>query len=103
MARKLTYIATPSSGTVTAITASSTTLTTADTSNRTYGLVINKGSGDVWLGLGAAAVVGKGILLGASRGWYEMSGQQGNLYDGAITAIADTTASEISYQLGSGE
>lgn len=102
MPRKLTSIAYPSMGTVTALTTSST-LTSSDTSNRTYGLFINNGDYDVWLGLGEDAVVGKGVLLAANRGWYEMSGQFGNLYDGQINTIADGTISEISYVFGRGE
>ena len=102
MPRKLTSIRNPVSATVSIATAT-TVLAAADTGERNYGLIINKGTGDVWLGLGTAAVVGKGILVGANRGWYEMSGQYGNLWDGAINAIADTTVSEITYQFGRGE
>jgi hypothetical protein len=55
--------------------------------NALYRLFVNDSSSTIYLGLGTAAVVGRGIRLNANGGAYEMSKQLGNLYTGAVNAI----------------
>lgn len=89
-----------------ASTASVTTASTvvssanADYTNR---LFINYSTSDIWLGIGQDAEVNLGIKLVTDGGYYEMSRAMGNLYQGAIYAIADTTATTINMFAASGE
>lgn len=54
---------------------------------RKYALIVNDGSVDCYLKLGATAVANEGIRLNAAGGSYEMSRNLGNLYTGAINGI----------------
>lgn len=54
---------------------------------RKYLLIINDSDQVIYLGLGAAAVLNKGIRLNASGGSYEMSFTLGNLFTGVVNAI----------------
>lgn len=65
---------------------SSTSVLASDTS-RLYAMFINDSNEDMYMYLGAAASLNKGIRLKASGGSYEMSNAIGNLYTGAIYAI----------------
>lgn len=93
-------LASVSQGTATVATASTTIL--AANPNRTYAVLINYSTVAVTLGVEAAAVLNKGIVLPAGGGFYEMSVQYGNNVRGLITAIADTTATSISYLASGG-
>jgi hypothetical protein len=64
-----------------------TTLALAANASRTYALFINDADEAIYLGLGVAAVMNKGIRLNANGGSYEMSAALGNLYAGAVNAI----------------
>ena len=87
-------------GTATVGTASTTILAT--NSDRTYAILVNYGSYDVTLGIEAAAVLNKGIVLKSNGGFYEMSGQYGNNCRGIITAIVLTTPTVINYMSAGG-
>ena len=63
--------------------------------SRTYALVCNDSSNDVYISLGSTATMNAGILLTANGGNYEMSGAFGNLYDGKITGIAGSDANNV--------
>lgn len=63
-----------------------TTPVVAANDARTALLLQNISDTDMYLKLGAAAVVGTGIKLTAGQS-YEMAAQYGNLYRGAINAI----------------
>ena len=56
----------------------------AANANRKYALIVNDSVTDMYISLGTAAVPYRGIRINANGGSYEMSGQQGNLYRGAI-------------------
>ena len=77
---------TPAHTVVTAAVAS--TLALAANANRKYAIFVNDSDETLYLGLGAAAVLNKGIRLNASGGSYEMSALGGNLYAGAVYAIS---------------
>lgn len=62
------------------------TVVLTENENRVYALFINDSDTTVYLNLGAAAAVNEGIRLNANGGSYEMSGQAGNLYTGAVNA-----------------
>ena len=64
-----------------------TTVALAANANRLYALFVNDGTEAIYLYLGAAAVMNRGIRLNASGGSYEMSRELGNLYVGAVNAI----------------
>lgn len=102
MAVKNTTMHNPVASTASVITASSTTVssTNSDYTNR---LFINYGTADIWLGIGTQAELNNGIKLSTDGGYYEMSRAMGNLYQGDITAIADTTATTINMLVASGE
>lgn len=73
--------------------ATSTAVAIVATAARKYLLLVNDSDQIIYLGLGAAAVLNKGIRLNAGGGSYEMSFKLGNLFTGAINAIhggADT-------------
>jgi hypothetical protein len=93
-------LASVSQATATVGTSSSTIL--AANANRTYAILVNYGTVNVTLGIEAAAVLNKGIVLPAGGGFYEMSVQYGNNVRGLVTAIADTTVTSISYLASGG-
>jgi len=64
-----------------------TTVALAANANRLYALFVNDGTEAIYLHLGAAAVMNRGIRLNASGGSYEMNRELGNLYIGAINGI----------------
>ena len=64
-----------------------TTAALVANASRTYALFINDADEAMYLGLGTAAVMNKGIRLNANGGSYEMSAALGNLYAGAVNAI----------------
>ncbi len=59
-------------------------------------VIVNIGSKNVYLGLGATAVVNSGITLMAGGGTWVMDDR--TFYTGAIRAIADTGGSTLSLQ-----
>jgi len=81
--------ATPTHTSATAGTASSAML--AANLARKYALIQNDSDTVVYIALGADAVANKGIRLNISGGAYEMSPALGNLYTGAINAIASAS------------
>lgn len=91
------YYSVPSHSTVTVGTTSVAVV--AANQSRTYLFIQNDGSNDVYLTLGTASVVGKGIRLGAGIA-YEM--QTGNLYDGDIYGISAAAGNNIMVTEGSG-
>ena len=64
-----------------------TTVALAANANRLYAAFINDGTEPIYLYLGAAAVMNRGIRLNASGGSYEMNREIGNLYVGAVNGI----------------
>ena len=72
--------------TVVAVLATTTELLAANT-DANYRLLVNDSAVVIYLGLGAAAVMNKGIRLEANGGTYEMTKWKGNLYTGVINAI----------------
>ncbi len=69
------------------VIAAATTVALAANANRRYVCFVNDGTEPIYLYLGAAAVMNRGIRLNASGGSYEMSRELGNLYVGAINGI----------------
>ena len=63
--------------------------------NRRCLLLINDSANIIYLMLGGTAVANQGIRLNAAGGNYEMSPRLGNLYRGAINAIALTGTSVL--------
>ncbi len=55
--------------------------------DREYALIVNDGSVDVYIKVGAAAVANEGIRINANGGSYEMSRALGNLSDVAVNGI----------------
>jgi hypothetical protein len=76
---------TPTNGAVSVGIAS--TIVRAANVDRRYLLLVNDSDTDIYVALGAAAVLNTGIRLNAGGGWYEMLDGQ-NLYRGAVNAIA---------------
>lgn len=72
-------------------------LVAANTARR-HLVIVNTSNAYVSLGFGAAAVLYSGITLNPLGGSYEMSETQGNLYRGAINAIASAAASNVGVQ-----
>ncbi|GAG85068.1 unnamed protein product, partial [marine sediment metagenome] len=68
------------------VIANVTTVALAANANRLYALFVNDGTEPIYLYLGAAAVMNRGIRLQVG-GSYEMSREIGNLYIGAINGI----------------
>ena len=64
-----------------------TTVALAANANRLYAAFVNDGTEAIYLYLGAAAVMNRGIRLNAAGGSYEMSREIGNLYVGAVNGI----------------
>lgn len=71
---------------VPSITTSSATVL-ASNPDRTYALLQNDGAVDVYLRIGATAVINRGIRLLANGGSYEMSAAFGNLDTRVINGI----------------
>jgi len=69
------------------VIAALTTAALVANASRTYALFINDADEAMYLGLGVAAAMNKGIRLNANGGSYEMSAALGNLYAGAVNAI----------------
>ena len=59
----------------------------ATNQGRKYALIVNDGSVDCYLNLGATAVAHEGIRVNANGGSYEISRTVGNLFTGAINGI----------------
>lgn len=70
--------------------------------DRTYCILINYGTLDITIGIEAAAILNKGIVIPANGGFYEMSGHYGNNCRGVINAIVDTTATVLNYMSAGG-
>ena len=64
-----------------------TTVALAANAARLYALLVNDSNEDVYIKLGAAAVLNQGIRLNAGGGSYELNRRVGNLHTGAINAI----------------
>jgi hypothetical protein len=81
------------------LTSASSTVTTtssqvlATSTSRIYAAIVNDGSNSVYLSVGVNAVAGKGILLTANGGSYEINDQ--NLITGGIYAITSTGSSNV--------
>ena len=86
-------INTPTHTAVTATVASGEVL--AANKHREYVLLVNDGAVDVYIKIGAAAVVNEGIRLNANGGSYEMSRAFGNLFVGAINAIVGSSTAVV--------
>lgn len=71
-----------------------TTVALAANTTRRYLLLVNDSTEDIYIKLGAAAVMNQGIRINANGGSYEMSKKLGNLYTGAINGIC-TSGSKI--------
>lgn len=66
----------------------------ATSTGRSYALIINDGASTVYLGFnGNPAVLGQGVRLTAQGGSFEIDNQ--NMYTGAVTAIASSSASNV--------
>ena len=85
------------------VTNSSVSVATSNTtivssSSRTYIALTNNEPYDVWIAFGDAAIIDKGMVLRAYGGNVVLSNE--SIYQGDITAIADTTATTIAYVEG---
>lgn len=76
------------------VTGSTTSVLTANLARR-YALLVNDGVADVYIKLGADAVVNAGIRISGNGGSYEMSAEQGNLFQGAINGITVSGTSTV--------
>lgn len=79
-------IATMASSTV---TTASTLIMATSTSGEVYRAIVNDGATDVYLGIGTAAVSGKGIRLNSGGGSFEMVGD--TLFTAAIYGISSAS------------
>jgi hypothetical protein len=84
---------TPTHSTATATTTTGAML--ASNGSRKYALLVNDGSVDVYLKIGASAVANQGIRLLANGGNYEISAALGNLFTGAINGITATGSATV--------
>ena len=64
----------------------STTVALAANPSRTYASFVNNSNQDMYLGLGADAVMNRGIRINANGGSYEIN--DNNLFTGVVNAIA---------------
>ncbi|KKK79722.1 hypothetical protein LCGC14_2830650 [marine sediment metagenome] len=71
----------------TASMSSTTGAVLAVNNDRKYALIVNDGSVDVYLNLGASATANAGIRINASGGSYEISREAGNLTGAVINGI----------------
>lgn len=60
---------------------------------RKYACIVNASDVGVWLGFGAAAVIGTGVYLAAAGGVYEIDDD--NLWQGAVNGIAATGTGKV--------
>lgn len=74
-------------GTTTVEAGTSTTALAAANDDRTYLLLQNDSTGDIYINFGEAAVVGDGVRLVADGGSFEMSDANGNLDLRAVNGI----------------
>lgn len=86
-------IETPASSVVNVGT-TSTTLLSSNTS-RKYALLVNDSDEDVYIKLGATAVLNQGIRINANGGSYELSLGNGNLYTGSVNGICLSGSKKI--------
>jgi hypothetical protein len=68
-----------------------TTVVLAKNLKRTYALIQNDTAAAIYLGIGQAAILNKGIRLNANGGSYEMSMALNNLSTDAVNAIGSGT------------
>jgi len=73
--------------------AATSTLILAANSDRKYAAIVNDSDKDIYLGIGAAAVLHKGIPLNAGGGSYEIT--WANLYTGALYGIHGGTGNKV--------
>lgn len=78
------FIVAPTNSSVTCDTTS--TLAVASSTGRKYFAIVNDGSTAIYLGLGKAAVLNKGIRLNATGGTFEMNPNV--MFSGAIYCIS---------------
>lgn len=71
----------------TASMSSATGAVLAVNNDRKYALIVNDGSVDVYLNLGAAATANAGIRINANGGHYEITREAGNLTGVVINGI----------------
>ena len=71
----------------------STTVVLATNPSRGYALFVNNSNQDMYLGLGADAVMNQGIRINANGGRYEINDT--NLFTGAVNAIASGGAKSL--------
>lgn len=87
--------------TLTAVTHSAATcgVTTgamlAANANRKYALIVNDSDTDIYIKIGASAVMNQGIRINANGGSYEMSHSFGNLNTGAINGITSAAGKNV--------
>lgn len=74
------------------VTTASTAILAAN-SDRLYAIIVNASDTLIYLGIGAAAVAGKGIYLKANGGSYEINWT--NLYTGAIYGIHGGSGNKV--------
>lgn len=79
---------TPSAPTSVAVQ-TTTTEALAANGDREYACFTNNSNKPIYLAFGNDAEMNKGIRLNAEGGSYEMSRELGNLYQGAVNAIAE--------------
>ncbi len=79
----------------TASMSSTTGAVLAANNDRKYALVVNDGSVDVYLKVGADAVANAGIRLNANGGSFEMTREVGNLSDLVINGITVSGAATV--------
>lgn len=75
--------------------ASATTLALTANADREYALFINDSDEDIYINIGAAAVMNKGIRLNSGGGSYEMSRKIGNLDVRVVNGICASGSKEL--------
>lgn len=88
----------PAAPTAVSVGVASGVLVAASTTRRHLVLVNTSAAARISLGFGNAAVLDSGITLYPNGGSYEMSEAEGNLYRGAINAIASVAATNCAVQ-----
>lgn len=91
-------VITPKTATAVSVGVASGALVAANTTRRHLILVNTSAAARVSLGFGAAAVLDSGVTLYPNGGSYEMNESEGNLYRGAINAIASAAATNVAVQ-----
>lgn len=64
-----------------------------ENARRRYAIICNSGANGVWLGFGAAAIIGTGVYVPPNGGSFLMEGN--NLWRGSVTAIAAAATSVV--------